>query len=198
MSQYDKWEQVYRKRRGKSLPWELGKPRPALVDLIKSQRVIPEGKALDICCGLGTNTIYLAQAGFETTGTDISKSAVARARRKARNAGVEIRFCVGTALDLPFENHEFDFVFDMGCFHHILPADRERFIRGIHRVLQGRGHYFMVCFSDKNGPAWNHFSRQDIPSIFSPHFRIRSIDHFSSVEGDGYIRSFYATLMRRR
>ncbi len=196
MSQYDRWEQVYRKRRGRALPWELGKPRPVLVDLIMSGEVIPEGKALDICCGLGTNTIYLAQAGLQTTGFDISKSAIAQARRKARDAGVDIRFCVGTALDLPFETDEFDFVFDMGCFHHILPQDRETFIQGILRVVRKGGHYFMVCFSDQNGPAWNHFSDEDVINIFSPHFGIKSIEHFSSVEGDGVIRHFYATLMQ--
>jgi len=108
-------EQVYRKRRGKPLPWELGKPRPVLVDLFESQKVIPKGMALDICCGLGTNTIYLAQAGFQTTAIDISKSAVAQARSKVQKGGVAIRLCVSTVLDLPFENHEFDFVFVMGC-----------------------------------------------------------------------------------
>ena len=108
-------EQVYRKRRGKPLPWELGKPRPVLVDLFESQKVIPKGMALDICCGLGTNTIYLAQAGFQTTAIDISKSAVAQARSKVQKGGVAIRLCVSTVLDLFFENHEFDFVFVMGC-----------------------------------------------------------------------------------
>jgi ubiquinone/menaquinone biosynthesis C-methylase UbiE len=196
MDEYDKWEKVYARYRAEPLPWELGRPRPVLVDLIKSKKVTPKGKALDICCGLGTNTIYLAQVGFETTGFDISKTAVAQARRKARRTGVEIQFYVGSALDLPFGDDEFDFVFDMGCFHHIFHPDRGRFVRGIRRVLKKEAHYFMVCFSDKNGSAWNHFSKQEITTIWSPYFDVISIDHFSSVEGDGRIRFFFASLMQ--
>jgi len=197
MSEYEKWDQIYRKYPPESLPWELGKPRPVLVDLIKSGKVIPKGEALDICCGLGTNTIYLATAGFETIGTDISKTAVEYARRRSRQAGVEIQFYVGSALELPFGDDEFDFVFDMGCFHHILPSDRGEFVQVIRRVLKKKAHYFMVCFSDQNGTAWNHFSTEDIVTIWSPHLGIISIERFSSVEGDGRTRFFLATLMRR-
>lgn len=197
MSQYDKWEEIYKKYRSESLPWELGEPRPVLVELIKSQKVTPKGKALDICCGLGTNTIYLAQAGFETTGLDISKTAVARAKAKALQADVDIRFLVSSALDFAFKTDEFDFIFDMGCFHHILPPDRRRFIHGTRRVLKEGGHYFMVCFSDRNGSAWNHFSKGEILKIFSPHFDVMDMQHFSSLEGDGRTRFFYATLLRR-
>jgi hypothetical protein len=57
MSEYDSWEQVYRKHRAESLPWELGEPRPVLVDLIQTSKVVPRGRALDICSGLGTKKI---------------------------------------------------------------------------------------------------------------------------------------------
>jgi ubiquinone/menaquinone biosynthesis C-methylase UbiE len=159
---------------------------------------VPAGKALDVCCGLGTNTVYLARAGFETTAIDISQTAVSQARRKAREAGVDIRFWVGSTLELPFERDEFDFIFDMGCFHHIRPPDRDRFVQCILRVLKKGGYYFMVCFSDKNGPAWNHFSDVEILDIFSPHFEAIEMQHFSSLEGDGHTRFFYATLFGPR
>ena len=56
----------------------------------------------------------------------------------------------------------------------------------------------MVSSSDRNGPAWNHSSEGDTINIFSPHFGIRSMDHFSSIEGDGVIPFFYATLVENR
>lgn len=98
------------------------------------------GKALDICCWVGTNTVYLAQQGFEVTGIDISSRAIEYAKEKARQAKVEIRFIVGNSVHLPFENSEFDFVFDMGCFHHIHVEDREAYIAGISRVLKKGEH----------------------------------------------------------
>lgn len=54
--------------------------------------LLPKGKALDICCGAGTNTVYLAQSGFDLTGIDISKTALEIAKKKTRQAKVDINF----------------------------------------------------------------------------------------------------------
>lgn len=180
----------------KALPWELGKPRQVLVDLVE-RGIIKKGKALDVCCGAGTNAVYLAQKGFQVTGIDISSRAVEYANDKAKQANVQIRFMVQNFLELPFEDGEFDFIFDMGCFHHVEAEDRSTFIEGVQRVLKKDGLYLMVCFSAKNGPAWNHFTKQQIAQLFSDYFRIREVRHISSVEADGYRRYFYQFLMEK-
>ena len=154
-SNYERWKRVYEIYPLEDLPWELSRPREVLVELLESNKV-KKGKALDICCGAGTNTVYIASKGFETTGIDISPKAIEIAKEKARKAGVKIRFIAGNALHLPFNDEEFDFIFDMGCFHHILPEDRELFIKGVHRTLKTGGKYLLTCFSYKNGYAWNH------------------------------------------
>jgi len=76
------------------LPWELGKPRRVLVELVDSGRVEPS-KALDLCCGAGTNPVYLAKKGFNVTALDISDKAVEYAKEKAHKAEVDINFLVG-------------------------------------------------------------------------------------------------------
>jgi len=86
----------------------------------------------------------------------------------------------------------------MGCFHHILPRHREEFIEGVSRTLTPGGHYFMECFSQKNGPAWNHFTEQGIRRLFSPSFDIEAIEQLSSLEGDGVVRHFHACLMEAK
>lgn len=195
-SDYEEWDAVYRKYPLESLPWELGRPRRVLVDLVESG-AISGNRVLDICCGAGTNAVYLAKKGFEVAGIDISSRAIEYAREKARREGVLLRLVVGNFLELPFEDGEFDFVFDMGCFHHVRPWDREKFLGEVHRVLRMGGLYLLVCFSSMNGPAWNHLTREQIIGIFSGRFRIKSIEHFSSVEGDGVTRYFYSALMEK-
>jgi len=197
LQKYGEWENVYRQNPPGQLPWELGRPRPVLVRLFERGEVAAKGKALDVCCGLGTNAVFLAKSGFDTTGLDISRTAVAAAKTKARQAGVKIRFLVGNAVELPFADGEFDFVLDMGCFHHIVPEDREKFVKGISRVLKKGGHYFMICFGGKNGRYWNAFSEKDLERIFSPHLDVLRISPYSSAEGDGVRRFFYATLMKK-
>jgi cyclopropane fatty-acyl-phospholipid synthase-like methyltransferase len=98
---------------------------------------------------------------------------------------------------LHFREGEFDFVFDMGCFHHVKVNDRSTFIKDVYRVLKKGGFYLMVCFSDRNDPAWNHFTKEKINQLFSNYLKIKNIKHVSSVEGDGYTRYFYSVLMEK-
>ena len=196
-SNYDEWERIYRKYPVGSLGWELGKPRPILVEFVE-KGLIKKGKTLDLCCGAGTNTIYLAEKGFEVTAIDISQRAIEYAKKKAEQANVKINFMVQSFVDLSIEDEEFDFVFDMGCFHHVEIMNRHRFIKGVHRVLKKAGDYLLTCFSYKNGPAWNHFTEKQIISLFSGYFEINEIRHIPSIEGDGVKRYFYTVWMRKK
>ncbi|MDN3495216.1 methyltransferase domain-containing protein [Planococcus sp. APC 4015] len=79
------WEHRYADRM-----WS-GKPNATMVDIVS--RLTP-GRALDLGCGEGADTIWLAEHGWDATGIDISPTAVARARQAARAAGVTARFVV--------------------------------------------------------------------------------------------------------
>lgn len=196
-SDYEEWDRIYRKYPLDTLPWELGRPRQTLIDLVKSGR-IKKGKTLDLCCGAGSNTVYLAKEGFQVTAIDISSKAVEISSKKAEEANVKIKFLVQSFLELPFKSEEFDFVFDMGCFHHVKPWDRHVFIEGVHRVLKKNGTYFLICFSYKNGSAWNHFTKRQLMRLFSGSFEFKEIRHIASTEGDGFIRYFYWVLMEKK
>ncbi len=190
------WDRIYHRYRPECLPWELGKPRGVLVELVDSGRVVP-GKTLDLCCGAGTNPIYMAKKGFNVAALDISDKAVEYAKEQAYKAKVDINFVVADFLSLPFKSEELDFAFDFGCFHHVQVKDRISFIRGVYRILKPKGTYFLVCFSYKNGPAWNHFRREQIVELFGDYFEIEWIKHVSSLESDMVTRYFYEALMKR-
>jgi len=191
------WDRIYHRCLPEQLPWELGRPRRVLVELVDSGGVVP-GNTLDLCCGAGTNPVYLAKKGFEVTALDISKKAVLYARDKACEAKVSIDFVVGNFLNLPFKSVEFDFTFDFGCFHHVEVKDRATFIRGVYGVLKPKGTYFLACFSYRNGAAWNHFRKEQILGLFHDCFEIKWIKHVSSIEGDKVRRYFYEVMMEKR
>jgi len=190
------WDGIYHRYPLRRLPWELGRPREVLVDLVESEEVTPR-ETLDLCCGAGTNPVYLAEKGFEVTALDISDRAVELAMEEARRSGVDIDFLIGDFVSLPFTDERFGFVFDFGCFHHVNKGERASFIDGVHRALDSGGTYLMVCFSDRNGSAENHFSRRRIVELFGDRFEISQIHHVSSVEGDGVTRYFYEVLMSK-
>src|SRR3972149_8778414 len=89
----NEWDKIYRNYPLNDLGWELGKPRPILREYVE-KGLVKIGKALDICCGVGTNTVYLSDKGFEVTGIDISSTAIEYAKAKATQAGISIRFMV--------------------------------------------------------------------------------------------------------
>ena len=196
-SDYGEWDEVYRNYPLDELGWELGKPRTLLVEYME-KGLLPKGKALDLCCGAGTNTLYLAQNGFDVTGIDISKTAIGIAKKKTLFANVHLDFLIESFVDLSFGDGKFDFVFDMGCFHHVHVEERAKFIAGVHRVLREGGIYMLTCFSYRNGPAWNHFTRQQIIGLFSGFFELEQIRHNPSLEGDGVIRFFYTALLKKK
>ncbi len=196
-SNYSEWDEIYRKNPLDTLGWELGWPRPILVEYAE-KGAIPRGKALDLCCGAGTNTVYLAEKGFDVVGIDVSPTAVEYAQAQAAQAHINVAFIVESFLELTFEYSVFDFVFDMGCFHHVEPEDRDKFISGVRRVLKSGGLYMLTCFSYQNGSAWNHFTEQQLKEFFGEFFTFDEVRHYPSIEGDGYTRYFYTVLMKKK
>jgi len=67
-------------------------------------------RALDVGTGPGQLAFYLAQAGFDVTGIDISPGMIKRAALKARELGLCVDFRTGDAEKLPFEDNAFDVV----------------------------------------------------------------------------------------
>ncbi len=66
-------------------------------------------KILDIGCGTGRHDIELAKRGYNVTGIDLSEAMLAKAREKAREAGVNLNLQLADARKLQFE-HQFDLV----------------------------------------------------------------------------------------
>jgi SAM-dependent methyltransferase len=60
--------------------------------LVKWLPRIPPGRALDVACGAGRNSLHLAQAGFQVDAVDVSAVALKRARQSARERGLEVNW----------------------------------------------------------------------------------------------------------
>ena len=73
-------------------PWD-GHPRSAtLRELVEGSDRRSPGSALDVGCGTGDTSIYLAQSGWHVTGVDFTPKALEKARTKARAAGAAVDF----------------------------------------------------------------------------------------------------------
>ena len=109
----DHWDADYR---GKQPPdWDIGRPSDELQKLVDSNTVRPR-RVVDLCCGTGTDAIYLASRGFDVTAIDIAPTALSQAQQKARRAGVSVQWLLADVLAPP-SLRPFDFIYDRGCYH---------------------------------------------------------------------------------
>lgn len=92
-------------------------------------------RILDLGCGTGRHSIELARRGYSLCGVDLSTSMLARARSKAKTAGVDVDFRQADARSLEFRN-EFDLVIMMceGAFPLMETDDMN------YRILQCAGN----------------------------------------------------------
>lgn len=75
--------------------------------------VRPGMKVLDVACGSGNLAIFAAQKGADVTGVDIADNLIESAKVRAAEDGLDIKFEVGDAEALPYEDNSFDLVMTM-------------------------------------------------------------------------------------
>jgi SAM-dependent methyltransferase len=166
-------------------PWDIGKPDFNLVQVV-TQKPIPSCKAIDIGCGTGDNSIWLAQNGFEVTGTDTSEIALEKAKEKASKAKVECVFILADFLNDKIEGAPFGFAFDRGCFHSFSSeGDRKKFARNVAAHLEEAGLWLTLVGNadeDRKGPGPPQRTAKDIVLAVEPFFEILSLisSHFGS------------------
>ena len=101
---------------------------------------------LDVCCGLGGPSRYLAHKyGCHVTGIDLTESRVEGAKRLTSIVGLDdlVTFQAANALDLPFSDKSFDVVISQEAFCHI--PDKDRLLAQCVRVLKPGGR---LAFTD--------------------------------------------------
>lgn len=113
-------------------PWDTDVAPPELVDLIATTE---PGRALDLGCGTGTNSVHLARDGWEVVGVDLVAAAIERARHKADAAAVPVHFAHGdvTRLDAVAAAGPFDLFFDLSCYCGIPTHRRDAYAAGLTR-----------------------------------------------------------------
>lgn len=144
------WDNMYDLPLGR-IPWEIEEPPKELVELIQTG-ILRGGRALDIGCGTGNYSFYLAQHGFdEVVGVDFSKKALAVAEKHNQKLKLPVRFVFGDATEPDIAaNAQFDFILDYSILHHIEPKDAGNYAAHSMELLKPGGKLLLVCYSDKD------------------------------------------------
>lgn len=118
-------------------------------------------RVLDLGCGTGTLTLMLKRRApaVRVIGVDADGAILARARKKARAAGLEITFECGLATGLPYPTAWFDLVFSSLLFHHLPPQQKPVALREAFRVLRPGGAFVLADWGRPQDPVmWSAFT----------------------------------------
>jgi tocopherol O-methyltransferase len=132
--------------------------RQAQIDLIEELlawgTVTEASNILDVGCGIGGSSLYLAEK-FRANATGITLSPVQakRAAERARSMGIRADFLVADALNMPFEDNSFDLVWSLESGEH-MPV-KTTFLQECYRVLKPGGVFLMA--------TWCHRSTKQSP-----------------------------------
>lgn len=193
----DRWTftLAYWRRRA---PWDTGVTPPELVEAVEGERALPPGRALDLGCGTGTNSLYLARHGWYTTGVDFAGPAIARAQEKLRRAAAlpgSAHFFRGDVADLaslPLDGL-YTLLFDLGCLHTLPHEKRAGYASGVSRLAAPGALYMIYGFLPTPEMRPRGVTPDEVRRLFTPAFTVERM-----VEGeDRRHRTSYWYWLRR-
>jgi len=185
------WERIYQERG--DLQFEV------LSKIQKASTVFKEKgyqKILDLGCGTGKHSIFLASEGFQVYATDLSETGVEIARKKADSLGFDnINFRQHDMKEIPFMDDFFDAVICIWTIYHGTLADIEQTLNEIFRVLRSDGTVITDFLSpadysfglgreiERNTFIGNKQSEEDVPHhYFTREELIQLFSEYKQVE----------------
>lgn len=191
------WDAYYQ---GGAAPWETKHSSTELRRVIAEEKLQP-CQTIELGCGTGINAVWLAQQGFEVTAVDISPRAIEKARGRAAEAGVKIRFVVADVLDLKEVSDTYAFFFDRGCYHVVREFDVQAYLRTLWQltvpgslglVLTGNAR---ETYEDGPPVVTEEKLRAELPPVFEI-IQLREF-YFDRLEESGIRYPAWSCLVRR-
>jgi cyclopropane fatty-acyl-phospholipid synthase-like methyltransferase len=147
-------------------------------------------RALELGCGLGRFSRYLAQQGLRVTGVDFSEVAIARARERPVHDVQPPEFIVGDVTKLDALRGPYDFSYDVGCFHCLGHDAQHAYAAEVFRLLKPGGVHLIWAID--SSPSDIEFSPEVVAQAFAQGFTLQD----SRLSRRRFIRSHWYWLLR--
>lgn len=176
------WDERYRSGQ---TPWDTGITPPEVQAFWEEQPPPAAGAyALDIGCGTGLNTLFLARLGLCAIGFDLSGQALrlaqlrlkARGRQDRSRAGGKAVFVQADVSRLPVVGLGAAYALDIGCLHSLPDQLRPAYAEGVHRGLKSGGYFHLYAFDRNNsdGPGARGMYEGEAAALFEGKLEIVS------------------------
>lgn len=180
------------------LPWAHDEPTLFLAEICRRRK---PGKALDIGCGTGTDSVFLAEQGWDVTSLDFVPKALEYTQARAKSVGVDV-----TPVEADITQWEppikYDLVLDHGLLHNMDPVRYPAYRACVMKALAEDGEFVLLHWhpryagqaNGKMGPT--RVGREDIKAFFAPELQERffareEFEDLTSLVGGGMVQAYY-------
>ncbi len=141
------WETVHASRQ-----WGKYPPEDVIRFIMNRYSSLPANeredvKVLDIGCGQGAVSWFLAREGFSVTGVDVSPSAIEKARQYLEQDGLKAELQVADMKALTLPKEGFDCILDIESVYTHTIADIKNIYGDLFTLLKSGGSLFTMAFS---------------------------------------------------
>ena len=156
------------------LPWHREDPDNTLASAVRA--CAPGSRALDVGCGAGVFSVWMADQGLQVTGIDLFPEATAMAQKLAAGKpGRKLEFVTGDLFTYA-PGQPFDRVCDSGCLHSLVGGSVPAYKQQLLSWLAPRGTYVLEHWGKRNAFDWRPIgprrrSETAIQGIFAPELR---------------------------
>jgi cyclopropane fatty-acyl-phospholipid synthase-like methyltransferase len=126
--------------------------------------------SLELGCGLGVFSSFMAKQGIKATGVDFSSVGIEKAKKRVADYENKPIFLVGDVTNLEKITERFDVSFDVGCFHCLNEEGQKRYVEEVYRLLNpGATH---LIWAMDNSPSNIKLNPNYISNVFGSHFQL--------------------------
>jgi cyclopropane fatty-acyl-phospholipid synthase-like methyltransferase len=150
------WWDNFFSNRERPCPFFVEKPDESLVDYFETGK-LKAGRVLELGCGNGRNSIYMALKGCQVDAADFSEKAITWANQIAAKKQVNVNFQCASIFTLTIKPHVYDIIYDCGCFHHLPPHRRKPYLELVANAIKPTGKFGLVCFRPEGGSGLSDF-----------------------------------------
>ncbi|KAL1524387.1 hypothetical protein AB1Y20_019282 [Prymnesium parvum] len=158
--------------------------------MLEFSKVDSPKKVLDVGCGIGGTSRYLAKKfpRAEVTGITISEQQQKRATMLAEERGIpNVKFELCDALNMTYDDNSFDFVWACESGEHM--PDKKKYVEEMARVLKPGGRIVIATWCQREEPpAFNAKERKTLDYLYGEwtHPYFISIDDYAQImQGTG-------------
>jgi len=144
-----------------SQPWQWSKvedtfwdkPSPEIFPIIERWQEKKYSSVLDLGCGTGRHSVFLATLGFSVSAFDLAEDGIDKLRSKVHDSDLNISIQVGDMLNLPYEPESFDCILSMFTVQHTDMKGLKIILKNIYTALKPTGEAF-ITLTSKKSDAW--------------------------------------------